>query len=430
MTPERRRHLQEQWERGRRLARNGRLARHRREGLQLLADCVAEDPANRFYVELLLSHAETYRAAWWRRLLYGARRLRFGSAATRGDWASVLRSGPALLLIYPRWRVALLALARACRAVGAVEAERAYLRYAASLGAHPESLRALGQSLMRAGDYAEAHRAWATLLQGTPDDPQGRLAADLLRDVVGSPDEGASGEAAAPDSRSVPTAEDISSAMGQGRLADAERWLQHARTASPGDVELMRLAEQWMVANAERNVVVAKTWWERYPEACDSGIVSDAEANLVRVRLDIASARGRRQPGDLHALWELAESLRGARRWSEAIDAYQRILREDRATPVRKAETHLALGESLQQMRRFTQALDQYRHAAAPLGAPTGSAPSPTRLMAMYRLAVLAEALGRFEEARAQLTALLDHDPGYRDAASRLDKLASIRHKD
>ena len=42
---------------------------------------------------------------------------------------------------------------------------------------------------------------------------------------------------------------------------------------------------------------------------------------------------------------------------------------------------------------------------------------------AMYRIGVLAAAMGNTDEARVALTRLIATDPGYKDARERLDKL-------
>ncbi len=90
------------------------------------------------------------------------------------------------------------------------------------------------------------------------------------------------------------------------------------------------------------------------------------------------------------------------------------------------------MGECLQQMRRFSQALDHYRAVSLAGQEPEqadDAAAAELRRLAMYREAVLAEAMGQFQDARARLEELSRLAPEYRDVQSRLDKLLAMRHK-
>jgi tetratricopeptide (TPR) repeat protein len=99
------------------------------------------------------------------------------------------------------------------------------------------------------------------------------------------------------------------------------------------------------------------------------------------------------------------------------------------------------LGECWQHLRQFDKALAYYQEAISGAGStqmgsgvfggnepssmqksPPPKTPDP-HLLARYRAAVLAAAMGKLALAHEQLAAIVVVDPSFKDARERLDKL-------
>ncbi|HND55728.1 MAG TPA: hypothetical protein PLV92_25105, partial [Pirellulaceae bacterium] len=83
-------------------------------------------------------------------------------------------------------------------------------------------------------------------------------------------------------------------------------------------------------------------------------------------------------------------------------------------------------------LRQFARATDCYEAAVRESersGGADGVGTDEFVCRALYRSAVLDEAAGAFERAAMRLRKLVQIAPEYRDAARRLDKIESMRHK-
>jgi tetratricopeptide (TPR) repeat protein len=133
-----------------------------------------------------------------------------------------------------------------------------------------------------------------------------------------------------------------------------------------------------------------------------------------RQELAVYASRSQRYPEDLALRFELGVRLRRDANYREAISAFD-AARQD---PARRALATLEMGECYQQLKQYAKALKCYQSAA-----DDGDAGSDVKNLALYRGGVLAAALKNVETAREMLAELVENDPTYRDAASRLDKL-------
>ena len=80
------------------------------------------------------------------------------------------------------------------------------------------------------------------------------------------------------------------------------------------------------------------------------------------------------------------------------------------------------MGECFQHLKQYGNAMKCYQSAAS-------AAPPESDLgkLTLYRAGVLAAALKNVESAEKHLSKLVQVDPHFRDAATRLDKLKKIR---
>jgi tetratricopeptide (TPR) repeat protein len=141
---------------------------------------------------------------------------------------------------------------------------------------------------------------------------------------------------------------------------------------------------------------------------------------LNRQELQVFAQRTERYPHDLNLKYELGIRLKRDGNFAQARLAFE-AAREQASL---RASATLEMGECFQQLKQYGNALKCYQASVG--DAPAGS---PTHLLALYRIGVLATALKNVEAATSALQTLLLLAPDYRDAAARLDKLQQIRDK-
>lgn len=158
-----------------------------------------------------------------------------------------------------------------------------------------------------------------------------------------------------------------------------------------------------------------------------------------------------RHPDDLHFYAHLADYLLGIGRPAEAIASYQRLLA--RQPQLADAHYNLALlqrklGQFDAALASYSQALacrvsgpeevwlnignlhsDLHRHAAAESAYLEALRIDPTYVPAMYNLAGMLEQKGDREAAEQQYRTILDHQPDYSAALTRLAQLNKARSR-
>ncbi len=201
----------------------------------------------------------------------------------------------------------------------------------------------------------------------------------------------------------------------QHHYREAFQTLKKALAAAGStNLDLQQLLEDAQIRMVRSQLAIAekRAKNEPTPEAIDLARRFRAEVN--RQELAIYTARSQRLPEDLSVQFELGVRLRREGNYGEAVRAFD-VARQD---PSRQALATLEMGECRQQLKQYVKALQCYQSAAE-----EASDGSDLQKLALYRGGVLASALKNQETARNLLTQLTDQDPGYRDAASRLDKL-------
>jgi tetratricopeptide (TPR) repeat protein len=208
----------------------------------------------------------------------------------------------------------------------------------------------------------------------------------------------------------------------EGRLGDATHVLTKAVAASGGDikarerledVEILRKAEQVQIA--EQRMASGND-----PEAAQ--LVEQLRADLNHFEMEVFGARAERYPQDGEVQFQFGLRLKQAENYRMAIPSFHQAIQH----PRRRQAALLELGECLQRTRQYGQALECYLKAVETAQAARDL---EAEKMARYRSGLLAFGLKNYATAEAQMAALVKLDPGYKDAAARLDKIHEMRHK-
>jgi tetratricopeptide (TPR) repeat protein len=466
ISPVLRRRLQQCYEHGVKLMQQDKPDRDYTHSI--LVECVLNDPGNLQYVEAMLTNLQLkYRNNRRGALIKGFGRLRnIKKAAAKKDWPQVLHLGPALLRVNPWDVVVLRAMAEACAELGFQDVELRYLKNA--LDANPKSAainRHCAMSLGRIGQFDQAISCWTRvdeILRG--DDQAQKMISELQiektrnrgRAAHESPRHHANKAPATPVEETAPVVEKepvrreirltprqqleqevmnrptdaeayfalVQLHLDEGRFGDAMHVLNKALTASGNsirvqerieDVEILRKKHQ--LAAAEQQSVRPKS---EEPEDQD-GPVAQLRSELQRMELDVFQRRSDRYPHDLEIKFQLGLRLKQMDKAREAIPCFEAAT----GLAPRRALSLLEIGECWQRLKQYGKSLDFYRRAAEKSPADQMAC----KKMALYRAGVLAVALHNLEAAESFFRQLIDLEPGYKDAATRLDKIREIRHK-
>ena len=420
---------------------------------RMFAECVVGDPGNLLYVNALLANLRHKYQDNKRGTLFGvfASRGAFRRAVLRQDWSEVLRLGPDALRNNPWDRDTLAALARAAGEQDAPEVEWAYLQMA--LEATPDDtplLRQCAETLTRRGRFEEAAEFWQRVAAADPRDADAAAMVRQLAPTASRPAEAAV-EAAA---EFVPVADDSAAGTipvtpqqrlerlivedpthldhylqlarlyaAEERFAAAERVLQRALAASPGEILVQERLEDLTIERMRRQVAVAEQRHAAAPSDETARLADQLRETFNRYELEVYAARSQRYPGDTELRFELGRRLKRVRKFREALECFEAC----RAAPRRGPLATLESGECWQHLRQFAKALECYLEAAE--RAKSDDLAEEEKL-ARYRAGVLAAGLREVPLARLQFQRVLRLEPGFRDAQARLDKLAAIGDKD
>lgn len=278
----------------------------------------------------------------------------------------------------------LVGLAAACAASDFDQAEVRYLQTARQAASEDvDVLRLLARTLTRQGNFEETALLWPKLQSQQPDAESQQAIADL---------------------------------QAEKNYESADRLLAEAGAAGGENLAVRREREELRLSRAEQQLAIARrrAASDKHPKA--QSLVPRLEAELLRQQIEILHLRCERLPGDMHLRLELARKLKQAGNYSGAIQR----LEEVRSDAVLAAEVLLELGECWQHLRQFEKALDFYWQA---ITTSNGNQQPRPMVAALYRVGVLAAAMGKASEAREALTRLVEKDHGYKDARERLDKL-------
>jgi tetratricopeptide (TPR) repeat protein len=132
--------------------------------------------------------------------------------------------------------------------------------------------------------------------------------------------------------------------------------------------------------------------------------------------LDVFNRRCEREPENTSIRYEFGMQLKRAGHFRAAYERFKEALDDPRY----KSAANLELGECLQRFQKYPEALQHYRQAAE---SATGAEQLDCRKLALYRAGVLAAGVKLLEPARRYLSELVELDPNYKDAATRLSQL-------
>jgi tetratricopeptide (TPR) repeat protein len=206
------------------------------------------------------------------------------------------------------------------------------------------------------------------------------------------------------------------------RYRDAIPALKRALDAAGGNnLEIRYRLEEAQIRMVRAQVAIAeeRAAAEATSEAHD--LVRRFRSELNRQELQVVAARCDRFPGDMSLRYELGIRLKREANYREALKAFEAA----RSVADLRASATLEMGECFQYLKQYSNAMKCYQSAAA-----AAARASEPHKVALYRAAVLAMALKHPEAASQYLTDLVALDPGFRDAAARLDKLRQIGDKE
>lgn len=420
ITPDLRRRLQQRFDQAQRLMTQPRP--DHRCIHELLAECLRADPGNILYLDALLANLRQWDTASrfpsWLISWFGWQ-TQDQTRETAATASTVLASGPAALCRNHRDPHLLLKLAAAADECEFDEAEVRYLTAARDAAPNdPKTLRSLARGLTRQGRFEDAVGPWLAVLALLPHDAEALVAAEDLR---GDNARGASAAETVPAPQHNPeTFVGLARQMqAAGNYRAAEEYLANAQAAAGGDLTVLFERENLRLRHSEHRLAIARrrAQHDAHPKA--QSLVTRMEAEHNRLEIEILNGRVERQPGSVELRIDLARRLKQAGNFSGAI---QRL---DEAAQLAPAESALLceLGECWQHLRQFAKALDYYQQAVR--ASESHHQTDAARLLARYRAATLAAAMGQIAAARMGFEAILAVDPTFKDARERLDKLPS-----
>ena len=444
----------------------------------MYSQCATRDPHNLEYVDAMFENLKALHEGTPRKKLrVKENRAKFKKAVSEEKWKRVLKLGPPFLKENP-WDVPTLrGMAQACEALGINETELRYLKAALSANSQDiEVNKHCANSLARMGQFDQAIACWHRIeedlrteartnitklmqiksrqAQGIvyPDDPNAVAATEANAgeadgeesaaesDTENATDAKAVANLAAPgmakkeEAEKKPlTAAELESIIeknpeeldpylqlaeihdSEKKYREAEQILRRALAISGNNLKIQERLEKAQIRRSKAYLIAAEKNAKEKPGKESEEQLAKIRRQHNRLELDIYSSRSERYPDDLSVKYEVAVRLKRSGNFAEAVKYFQEAEADERCA----GSALLAAGECLQQMRQYTPALQSYEKAAETKADPN----SDTYRLALYRAGVLATGLKDVVRAKKWLSALVELDPDYRDAAARLDKL-------
>lgn len=453
ITPQKRRILQEMFQKGSKMASVGNFD----YASDMFKRCVVEDPGNQIYAQNFLFNLQKK----YNNNKKGSKLARFSGAGSKAsvtkanmqkNWKQVLASGLEVLLVNPWDASTLTSMAAACGAMGHDETELVYYRAALEGDMKDAEVNRLAaRALGRQGKFDDAIRCWHRVqLAVKGDEEAARAIGDLTvektihrggyedaessREVRADRDEVAAGIEITPE-RQLEKAiakkpEDVSNYLQfadlhihKERYEEAEQMLQKAFEVSGGDVNIRERLEDLQVRRQRDQLAIAlkKAQAERTKESVE--LYNAMKAELNRVELEVFRKRSERNPQHYGYMIELAIRLKVAGLFKEAIPLFQKAQQD----PRRKGEVLLALGECFQQIKQYKLAMSNYEGGIEAIP----PADDDRKKLALYRAAVMAQdGLKDVGKAEKYLSELAGLDFAYKDVSDRLDRLEKMKEDD
>ncbi len=424
----------------------------------MLGECVSRDPGNVVYLEAMFENLRRkYKNNKRGALLNFGGKGAFKKAHARQQWDDVLKTGPAILKSNPWDTATLRALAEGCAALGHLETELRYLRFA--LERNPNDVdvnRHCAKSLTRQGYYDQAIACWHRVDEARRGDAEAqKMMSELqiektqvglgkgrerVQDERDRAEPAGASEAEPPrrEIRLTPRQEmeqaivnnptDVDAYLEltqlhleQDHLGDAQHLLQKGLSATGGDIRIQHRLEDVEVLRKKRHLAIAQQQAAKSPGEETQQLVHDLQGDLNRFELDIYAARSARYPKDLELLFQLGLRQKAMDNLPEAVKCFMAAAE----LPERRAHAVLELGECLQRQKQYSKALECYLRG---LDRAERAEQAELVKLALYRAGVLSAGLKDHGSAIDLLDRLVKLDPDYKDGVARLDKIRQMGH--
>ena len=411
--------------------------------IEMFATCVREDPASAVYLQHLLGALKMkfvgkrpggLSAVW---AIQPKAKMR--KAASAAQWLDVLATGLEILKKNPFDHGCLLAMAEACGNMLYLEPQRTYLK--AALDAAPNDVevnRQCARFLADRGEFDQAIACWVRVStnRSVAEEAQKEIARLQVEKTIvagrGKRGGDESGGKVTPADRlaglQARHAEDPSNIDVALELADllereataeqAEKVLTDTLAASGNDLKVREHLEDRQMRWARQRVLVAEKRYAEQKSEPHQHSLERLRRELLKLEIDVYAARAARYPENITWKYELALRLKQAGKFAEAIQHFQEVLQD----PRRQGLVALELGECFQKIKQYPLAMQNYTLAVNSLS----DREIDHRKRALYRAGVLATGLNDHDAARKHLSTLAGLDFGYRDVATRLDKLSGM----
>ncbi len=419
--------------------------------IEMFQQCVLGDPGNAIYLQNLLGvlrkkHGGKSRGPGLSGLFNVGAKAGMKKAAAAAQWGEVLKQGLAILKTNPFDHSCLLAMADACGNLLQIETQRVYLK--AALDAAPSEVevnRQCARFLADRGEFDQAIACWVRVsnVKNFAEEAQKEIARlQVEKTIVAGHGLAGRGGAAKAGSGGEPTATDRAAELKalirtkpteienyleladlhdrSGSIADAEKTLLDALAASGNDLKVREHLEDRQMRWARQRILVAEKRLEAEDTETTRATLDKLRQQLLKLEIDVYSARTSRYPENPTWKYELAMRLKAAGNFGEAIRHFQDSLQD----PRKRGQVSLELGECFQKIKQYQLAMRNYATAVDLLT----DRELELRKRALYRAGVLAAGLEDVDLAKKHLSTLAGLDFGYRDVAQRLDKLDSIGH--
>lgn len=384
----------------------------------VLSACCTLDPGNTLFTAALLenlrnANGQTATAWFWQVWKLASE---FDAAIEAKRWQAALLVGWRLLGERPRDPAVLFGLAQICGELDHLPTQIQLLRAACKHGPASEVLLAAwAKALAAAGQFTESAHVWRQWLEHF----QGPEALQYLEAMHEPLQVGPSGNIF---DESLPLSARVARLVSDQKWDAAEQLLAAGSGAVGAELELRSLGEEISVGRARQRVTIAERLLRIAPTPFQRRLVEEMTEELRRIELGVAFARYERFPSEPGSSWELAGCLTRAKNFSEALKYLSPLIAEEKW----RLQALLATAENWQHLRQFDRALQAYRDA---LEVPQLNPQDEHVQRGWFRGAVLAEASRQPELALGWLERLVAANPGYKDAAARLDNLRVICNK-
>lgn len=407
--------------------------------IELFGSCVSGDPGSVPYLqsllEALVKKHSGKKASGLSSLLAAGSRGSLKRLITAGKPAEAIKTGIGVLKKNPVDTSCLLGLADACEALGCIETEGLFLRRALDVAPLDATVnKQCAVYMERLGQFNQAIACWQRIaeLKAVKEEAQreiARLSVAKTRhdlDNRGNKSQQASEESPievlrgrlAESPTDTEAAFELADVLErEATVEEAEKVLIDVLAASGNDLKVRERLEDRQLRWAKRRVLLAEKQLAAEDTADCREHLARLRRTLLKQEIEVYAARTDRYPENAAWKYELALRLKAVGNYAEAIKHFQEVMLDAR----RKGVVALELGECFQKIKQYPLAMRNYQTALEHLG----DRELELRKRALYRAGVLAAGLKDRDAAQKHLSTLAELDFGYRDVASRLEKLAA-----